>query len=71
MKNYPILDPAQFFVFKLRMALDKMVFRILNLFIQKKYLKNAKRIASYRRPITEAVRFALKTSDNFTTETII
>lgn len=69
-KNYPILDPAQFFVFKLRMALDKNGISYSKPFYTKKVPQNAKRIASYRRPITEAVRFALKTSDNFTTETI-
>lgn len=68
--DFPVLDPAQFFVFKLRKALEKNGISYSKPFYTKRVPQNAKRIASFRRPLREALKFALKTSDNFTTETV-
>lgn len=69
-KNFPVLDTAQFFTYKLRKALDNNNVSYSKSFYQKRVPKDAKRIASYRRSIKEVLSHILKTSDNFSTEVV-
>lgn len=69
-KEFPVLDTAQFFTYKLRKALDDNGISYSKPFYQKRVPENAKRIASYRRPISEVLSYILKTSDNFAAEVI-
>ncbi len=67
-REFPVLDTAQFFTCKLRKALDNNGISYSKPFYQKRVPYNAKRIASYKRPIGEVLSHILKTSDNFSTE---
>lgn len=67
-KQFPVLDTAQFFTYKLRKALDNNGISYSKPFYQKRVPENAKRIASYRRPVGEVLSHILKTSDNFAAE---
>ncbi len=69
-KEYPVLDTAQFFTGRLRKALDKNGIHYAKPFYPKKVAPNAKRIASFRRPVREVVSYALKTSNNFVCEVV-
>ncbi len=69
-KEFPVLDTAQFFTYKLRKALDNNGISYSKPFYQKRVPENAKRIASYRRPIGAVLSHVLKTSDNFAAEVI-
>lgn len=69
-KEFPVLDTAQFFTYKLRKALDCNGISYSKPFYSKTVPNGAKRIASFRRPIGEVLAFVLKTSDNFSAETI-
>lgn len=67
-KKFPVLDTAQFFTYKLRKALDDNNISYSKSFYQKRVPSDAKRIASFRRPVRDVVSHILKTSDNFSTE---
>lgn len=69
-KQYPVLDTAQFFAFRLRKALDSAGVSYSKPFYPKKVPANAKRIASFARPIGDVLSFILKTSDNFAAEVV-
>jgi len=69
-KDFPVLDTTQFFTCKLRKALDNNGISYSKPFYQKKAPNDAKRIASFRRPIKEVLSFILKTSDNFSAEVV-
>lgn len=69
-REYPVLDTAQFFTGRLRKALDKNGIHYAKPFYPKKVPQNAKRIASFMRPIKEVVSYALKTSNNFVCEVV-
>lgn len=69
-KDFPVLDTASFFTVKLRKILDNNGISYSKPFYQKKVPSEAKRIASFRRPLGEVLSYVLKTSDNFTAETV-
>ena len=67
-KTFPVLDTARFFTVKLRKALDNNGISYSKPFYQKRVPANAKRIASFRRPLGDVLSYVLKTSNNFATE---
>lgn len=69
-KTFPVLDPVQFFTGRLRKALDVNGINYSKPFYSKKVPKDAKRIASFSRPIKDGMSFVLKTSNNLAAETI-
>ena len=69
-KSFPVLDTAQFFTGKLRKALDNNGISYSRQFYAKRTPVDAKRIASFRRPLREVLCFILKTSDNFAAEVV-
>ncbi len=69
-KEFPVLDTMQLFTYKLRKALDNNNISYSKPFYSKKVPSDAKRIASFRRPIGDVLVFILKTSDNFSTEVV-
>ena len=69
-KEFPVLDTARFFAVKLRKALDNNGISYSKPFYQKRVPKDAKRIASFRRPLKVVLSYILKTSNNFATEAV-
>jgi len=69
-ESFPVLDTARFFTVKLRKSLDENGVSYSKPFYPKKVPQNAKRIASFRRPVGDVLSFILKTSDNFAAEVV-
>lgn len=69
-KVFPVLDTAQFFTGKLRKALTNNEISYSRQFYAKRTPNDAKRIASFRRPLSEILCFILKTSNNFAAEVV-
>lgn len=68
--DYPVLNTAQFFAVRLRKALDDNGVSYSKPFYPKRVPDDAKRIASFSRPLGEVLTYILSTSNNFGAEVV-